>query len=57
MTLYKITWKIDIEAESALVAAKEALKIQRDPNSIATMFKLIDKRTGIKFEVDLEEYK
>ena len=35
---YRVTWEIDIEAGSPLAAAKKALKIQRDPSSIATVF-------------------
>lgn len=36
--LYHVTWEIDLEATSARQAAKEALKIHRDPESIATVF-------------------
>ena len=38
MSSYLVTWEIDVEAESAEEAAKEALKIQRDPCSEATCF-------------------
>jgi hypothetical protein len=33
-----VSWTIDIEAGSPLQAAKQALAIQRDPESIATLF-------------------
>lgn len=35
---YRVTWSIDIEADSSEEAAKEALQIMRDPNSTATVF-------------------
>jgi hypothetical protein len=35
---YRVTWEIDIYAKSPRAAAKEALRIQRDPQSHATMF-------------------
>jgi hypothetical protein len=35
---YRVVWEIDIEAESHREAAEEALAIQRDPQSIATVF-------------------
>ena len=38
MILYRVTWEIDIEANSHEEAAIEALQIHRDENSIATMF-------------------
>ncbi len=37
-TQYLVTWQIDIEADSAEEAAREALHIQRNPDSIATVF-------------------
>ena len=38
MTTYRVTWKIDVEAKSAKEAAKQALFVQRDPVSTATIF-------------------
>lgn len=35
---YLVTWEIDIEADSPREAAEKALRIQRDPESIATVF-------------------
>lgn len=40
MTHYRVTWEIDAWADSPQEAAKEALKIQRDPESVATVFKV-----------------
>jgi hypothetical protein len=41
MPEYYLEWRIEIEAESPEEAARKALKIQRDPESIATMFHVI----------------
>jgi hypothetical protein len=35
---YRVTWEIDLHANSPRAAAEEALRIQRDPESIATVF-------------------
>ncbi len=40
MTSYVVRWEIDIEANSLEEAAKEALKIQRDPESEAIFFEV-----------------
>ena len=39
---YLVKWEIDIWANSPKEAAKEALKIQRDPNSKAVVFKVLE---------------
>ena len=41
MTEYKVQWEIDIEAATPREAAEKALEIQRDPDSVATVFKVI----------------
>lgn len=38
MTTYFVAWTIDIEADSPEDAARIALTIQRDPESLATVF-------------------
>ena len=38
MPMYRVVWEIDIEADSPVLAAKEALLTQRDPTSTATVF-------------------
>ena len=48
---YRVKWEIDIEADSPRQAAIEALKIQRDPNSLATVFEVNGER------IDLSEKK
>jgi hypothetical protein len=40
MAEYHVKWEIDVEAGSPKQAAKKALKIQRDPESIATVFEV-----------------
>lgn len=53
MNRYLIRWEIDLDGESPLSAAREALEIMRDPASTATIFDVIDTVTGEKHEVDL----
>jgi len=40
---YHLKWEIDLTADSPLEAAKEALAIQRDLDSIASVFTVTDK--------------
>ena len=42
--LYRVVWEIDIEAESAIDAAREALIIQRDKESTATVFTVKERK-------------
>lgn len=49
---YRIVWEIDIEASSHKEAAEEALKIQRDPESLATVFDVIGE-DGNTVRIDL----
>jgi len=37
---YRVTWEIDIEADSSRDAAKKAQEIQLDPASTATVFRV-----------------
>ena len=48
---YYVTWSIEIEATSPKVAAEIALKIQRDPESIATVFMVSD-QNGTAARID-----
>ncbi len=50
---YLVTWEIDIEATSPEEAAKQALEIQRDPNSEAVAFTVKRQSTDEKTDVDL----
>ena len=54
MADYLVTWQIDIEADSYREAAEQALVIQRDPDSTATVFDVHRKRTGHFVRVDLQ---
>ena len=38
MAQFRVSWHIDIEAGTPQQAARQALAIQRDPESIATVF-------------------
>jgi hypothetical protein len=55
MGKYLVTWSIDIEAESAAKAAAEAQKIQKDPESIATVFLVTNQHNGKIYKVDVKE--
>jgi hypothetical protein len=48
---YRVTWEIDVTAENPTKAAKEALDIQRDGGSLATVFGVTDSRTAVCTEV------
>lgn len=52
MSEFKVTWTIQIEAENSEQAAQEALKIQRDPKSLATCFEVTDD-SGRETSLDL----
>jgi hypothetical protein len=53
MPEYCVTWTINLEAESALEAAQEALLTHRDPDSTALCFTVQDLEDGLFQEVDL----
>jgi hypothetical protein len=40
MAMYKVRWEIEVDARSHREAARKALEIQRDPESIATVFEV-----------------
>lgn len=46
MSLYRVAWRIDIEADSIDEAARKALSIHRNPVSIATCFEVTDRAVG-----------
>jgi len=54
MMNYRVSWEMDIEADSPREAAERALEIQRRPDSIATVFSVRDE-AGESIEVDLDE--
>ena len=53
MSQFLVEWKIDIEADTPVEAAKEAMKIVRNPKTIATVFDVIDENGDVT-QVDLE---
>lgn len=42
MKRYLVVWEIDIDADTALDAARQALEIHRDKDSIAVVFDVIE---------------
>ena len=53
MPSYLVSWQIEVEAETPEAAAREALAIHRDPESIATVFFVVEAASYTK--VDLTE--
>ena len=49
---YTVTWEITVWATTPKIAAKEARNIQRDPNSIASIY-LITDENGTGTMIDL----
>lgn len=50
---YTILWEIsEIDAGSPREAAEIALEIQRNPESIATLFTVVDQETNERYEID-----
>lgn len=53
--MYVVKWEIEIDAESRLSAAKQALEIMQDKNSIATLFEVRKDIEVLFHTVDLME--
>lgn len=53
MPEYRVYWSIDIESGSPEQAAQQALAIQQDPESTATVFTMIDRKNGRGHTIDL----
>lgn len=51
---YRVTWQIDIDADSPEDAARQALDIQRDHESLATFFD-VREPSGNNVEVDVQD--
>jgi hypothetical protein len=50
---YRVMWLIDVEAETPVEAALIAQEIQRDPESIATVFTVVDRENnGARVDLD-----
>ncbi len=54
MPLFLVKWDINLEADTAEDAARQALEIQRDPESIATVFNVKDTKTGRVVVIDTQ---
>jgi len=52
MGFYRVTWEIDLEVESPVMAAEQARAILLDRGSVATGFEVEDYETGLKFTGD-----
>lgn len=53
MAAYRVAWEIDLEADSPEDAARQALEIQRDPNSTATAFKVDGRQVDLCYRCNL----
>lgn len=53
---YTVTWVINIESDNEHEAARKALEIQQDINSIATVFTVINDCSNQAFIIDLGDY-
>ncbi len=53
--LYRVVWEIDIYARSPRGAAKEALAIQQDKDSTATVFDVTEEDSDKTVRIDLGE--
>lgn len=51
MNTYTVSWVIEVDADNAVDAAKEALLIQRDPESTALVFDV----NGVEVDLCLED--
>jgi len=52
---YRVQWEIDLEADSPEEAAREALRIQRNPESIATVYEIFNDEGAHIMRVDITE--
>lgn len=55
MPLYRVTWEIDIDAETPREAAEIARAYQLNPNSTATVFDVFQAGTTPIETIDLQE--
>lgn len=53
MSMYRVVWEIDLDADSPREAAEIALRVQRDTDSLATVFAVTDERGDLHM-IDLE---
>lgn len=53
MKTYRVLWEIDLDAESPSEAARQAVEIQRDPESVATAFTVDEARVDLSYHCNL----
>lgn len=53
MARYRVMWGLELDQPSPAHAAAEALRVQRDPESIATVFSIENIETGEQYMVDV----
>ena len=53
MTTYRVTWEIDVEADSPQEAAAEAHRLVRKPDTTATVYSVLNQKTGEGATIDL----
>jgi hypothetical protein len=56
INLYRVVWNIDLEATSPIAAAEQALGIQRDPLSGATVFMVNGQRVDVQGPGSVPEF-
>lgn len=54
MKSYYVMWEINVDADSSADAVRQALEIQRDLSSTASVFNVIDCDTGAAEVIDLD---
>ena len=60
MKSFRVSWEIDVDAKSPRAAAQEALRIQRDPESTATVFSVRETKSEIPLDdevIDLSKFR
>lgn len=55
MFKFHVSWEIELEADTPEEAVRKALEAQRDNTSLATIFNVINRQTGVLYEIDLSE--
>ena len=51
MRSMRVHWEIDVDARTPREAARMALRIQRDPESIATVFDVTSKKKTVRVDL------
>lgn len=54
MTEYRVTWAIDTDEDDPLSAARYALQVIQDADSIAHVFTVTKSETGERWQIDLD---